>query len=263
VSGEPLAIEDKGGARWITLQRPPLNVLDLPTIRALREAVRPRARRRDLKVLVLRSAIPGTFSAGVDVRDHGKDRVSDMLEAFHAVFRLLDGVPQATVAAVDGRCLGGGLELAAFCDVLLATPRSVFGQPEIDVGCFPPVGAVLLPRIVGRAAIEMVLTGAPVSAEEAARMGLVSRVVDDLQGETAACVDRLTARSAGPSSGRSGSTGRTCWPPRTWRRACGPSWRSARRAGRTVSRCARSSTTRAWSSPWTTAGRASPTGTCW
>lgn len=195
MSAEPLAIEDKGGARWITLQRPPLNVLDLPTIRALREAVRPRARRRDLKVLVFRSAIPGTFSAGVDVRDHGKDRVSDMLEAFHAIFRLLDGMPQATVAAVDGRCLGGGCELAAFCDILLATPRSVFGQPEIDVGCFPPVGAALLPRIVGRAALEMVLTGAPVSADQAARIGLVSRVVDDLQGETAACVERLTAKS--------------------------------------------------------------------
>ena len=195
MSAEPLAIEDKDGARWITLQRPPLNVLDLPTIRALREAVRPRARRRDLKVLVFRSAIPGTFCAGVDVRDHGKDRVSDMLEAFHAVFRLLDGLPQATVAAVDGRCLGGGCELAAFCDVLLATPRSVFGQPEIDVGCFPPVGAVLLPRIVGRAALEMVLTGASVTADEAARIGLVSRVVDDLEVETAACVARLTAKS--------------------------------------------------------------------
>ena len=195
MSAEPLAVEDRDGARWITLQRPPLNVLDLPTIRALRHAVRPRARRRDLKVLVFRSALPGTFSAGVDVRDHGKDRVSDMLEGFHEVFRLLDGLPQATVASVDGRCLGGGCELAAFCDILLATPRSVFGQPEIDVGCFPPVGAVLLPRIVGRAAMEMVLTGASVTADEAARIGLVSRVVDDLEVETAACVARLTAKS--------------------------------------------------------------------
>jgi cyclohexa-1,5-dienecarbonyl-CoA hydratase len=195
VSAEPLAIEDREGARWITLQRPPLNVLDLPTIRALREAVRPRSRRRDLKVLVFRSAIPGTFSAGVDVRDHGKDRVVDMLDAFHAVFRLLDNLPQATVAAVDGRCLGGGCELAAFCDVLLATPRSVFGQPEIDVGCFPPVGAAFLPRIVGRAAFEMVLTGQPVGAEEAVRVGLVSRVVEDLEASTAACVARLTAKS--------------------------------------------------------------------
>jgi cyclohexa-1,5-dienecarbonyl-CoA hydratase len=195
VSAEPLAIEDRDGARWITLQRPPLNVLDLPTIRDLHQAIRPRSRRRDLKVLVFRSGIPGTFSAGVDVRDHGKDRVSDMLEAFHALFRLLDGMPQATVASVDGRCLGGGCELAAFCDILLATPGSVFAQPEIDVGCFPPVAAALLPRIAGRAALEMVLTGRPLTAPEAARAGLVTRVVDDLAGETEACVASLTGKS--------------------------------------------------------------------
>jgi cyclohexa-1,5-dienecarbonyl-CoA hydratase len=195
VSAEPLVVEDRDGARWITLRRPPLNVFDLPTIRALHDAIRPRARRRDLKVLVFRSGIRGVFSAGVDVRDHGRDRASDMLEAFHAVFRQLDDLPQATVAAVDGRCLGGGCELAAFCDILLATPGSVFGQPEIDLGCFPPVAAALLPRIVGRAAFEMVLTGQPLTAAEAARVGLVTRVVDDLAAETAACVARLAGKS--------------------------------------------------------------------
>jgi cyclohexa-1,5-dienecarbonyl-CoA hydratase len=118
-----------------------------------------------------------------------------MLEAFHALFRLLDGMPQATVASVDGRCLGGGCELAAFCDILLATPGSVFAQPEIDVGCFPPVAAALLPRIAGRAALEMVLTGRPLTAPEAARAGLVTRVVDDLAGETEACVARLAGKS--------------------------------------------------------------------
>jgi cyclohexa-1,5-dienecarbonyl-CoA hydratase len=195
VTSSPIGVEDRDGARWITLERPPLNVFDLPTMRALNNAIRPRARRRDLKVLVFRSGISGTFSAGVDVRDHGKDRAPDMLEAFHALFRMLDGLPQATVAAVDGRCLGGGCELAAFCDILLATPRSVFGQPEIDVGCFPPVASVLLPRIVGRAAFEMVLTGATLTAAEAARVGLVTRVVDNLPSETEACVARLTAKS--------------------------------------------------------------------
>jgi len=195
VNAEPLAIEDRDGARWITLQRPPLNVLDLPTIRELNQAIRPRSRRRDLKVLVLRSGIPGTFSAGVDVRDHGKDRASEMLEAFHALFRLIDTMPQATVASVDGRCLGGGCELAAFCDILLATPGSVFAQPEIDLGCFPPVASVHLPRIAGRAGLEMVLTGRPLTAPEAARAGLVTRVVDDLAGETEACVARLTGKS--------------------------------------------------------------------
>ena len=188
-------VQDTGGARWITLDLPPVNVLDLPAIEALRAALAPLADRRDLKAVVLRSAVAGTFSAGVDVRDHARARAGAMLEAFHGVFRLLDALPQATVAAVDGSCLGGGCELAAFCDVTLATPRSVFGQPEIDVGCFPPVAAVLLPRLAARAAAEIVLTGAPLGAAEAARVGLVSRVVDDLEAETRRVVDLLAGKS--------------------------------------------------------------------
>ncbi|HET6897369.1 MAG TPA: enoyl-CoA hydratase/isomerase family protein, partial [Vicinamibacteria bacterium] len=131
---DAVRFEDRDGARWITLDRPPVNVLDIVTIEALAAALAPLGDRSDLKAVVLRSAIPRTFSAGVDVRDHTRDRVRGMLAAFHGVFRRLDALPQATVAAVDGTCLGGGCELVAFCDVALATARSVFGQPEIDVG---------------------------------------------------------------------------------------------------------------------------------
>ena len=196
MSSASVRVEDSEGARWLTLDRPPVNVLDIPTIRELHEAVRPLAGRRDLKALVLRSAIPGTFSAGVDVRDHARERAAEMLEAFHTVFRLMHALPQATLAAVDGRCLGGGCELAVSCDIVLATPRSTFGQPEIDVGCFPPAAAALLPRIAGRRAREMILTGAPVAAAEAERIGLINRVVEDLEGETRAWVARLASKSA-------------------------------------------------------------------
>ena len=185
-------VEFRGPAALVTLDRPPLNVLDLATIRELRDALTELTARRDAKVLVLRSALSGTFSAGVDVAAHAPDEVGAMLEAFHGVFRILDAMPQLAIAAVDGRCLGGGCELAVFCDVVLATRRSVFAQPEIDVGCFPPVAAVTLPRLVGRAAFEMILTGAPVTATEAARIGLITRVVDDLDAE----VHRWTAALA-------------------------------------------------------------------
>lgn len=188
-------VEEGAGALWLSLDRPPLNILDLPTIRGITDVLMRLPARRDLKVLVLRSAVGGVFSAGVEVREHARDRVGLMLGAFHALFRLLDGLPLATVAAVDGHCLGGGCELASFCDVILATSRSSFGQPEIDVGCFPPVAASLLPRLVGRAAFEIVLSGAPIAASEAARIGLVTRVVDDLDGETEACVARLAGKS--------------------------------------------------------------------
>ena len=192
---DSLRFEDADGARWITLDRPPLNVLDIPTIEALSGMLAPLEGRRDLKAIVFRSALPGTFSAGVDVADHTKGRVARMLEAFHGVFRLLDTLPQATVAAVDGTCLGGACELAAFCDIVLATPRSVFGQPEIDVGCFPPLAAVLLPRVAPRAAAEMILTGAPLGAAEAARVGLTSRVVADVEAETRRVVRLLSGKS--------------------------------------------------------------------
>jgi cyclohexa-1,5-dienecarbonyl-CoA hydratase len=193
---DAVRFEDRDGARWITLERPPVNVLDISTIEALEAALASLAERRDLKAVVLRSAIPRTFSAGVDVRDHARDRVSAMLAAFHRVFRRLDALPQASVAAVDGTCLGGGCELAAFCDVTLATARSVFGQPEIDVGCFPPLASCWLPRIAPRAAAELILSGAPIGAAEAARVGLVSRVVDDLETETRRLVRLLAGKSA-------------------------------------------------------------------
>lgn len=191
----PFETEERGGALWISLHRPPLNVLDVATIGRIGETLRGLLSRRDLKALVLRSAIDGTFSAGVDVADHTRERAGEMLEAFDTLIRLLDELPQVTLAAVDGRCLGGGCELAATCDIVLATPRSSFAQPEIDVGCFPPVAAALLPRLVGRAAFEIVLAGAPVSAAEAARIGLITRVVDDLEHDTAAWVARLAEKS--------------------------------------------------------------------
>ncbi|HEY3120822.1 MAG TPA: enoyl-CoA hydratase/isomerase family protein [Vicinamibacteria bacterium] len=188
--------EERGGAAWISLSRPPLNVLDIATIRSLEAALRPLASRADLKSVVIRSALPGVFSAGVDVRDHARERISEMLSSFHAVLRVLHELPQVSVAAVDGACLGGGCELAACCDLVLATEASTFGQPEIDVGCFPPFACALLPRLVGRAAYELVLGGAAISAREAERIGLVTRVVTDLPAEAAAWTERLSRKSA-------------------------------------------------------------------
>ena len=95
----PVRVEFRGPAAFVTLARPPLNILDLPTIGALADALNELAIRRDAKVVVLRSAIAGTFSAGVDVAAHAPDEVGAMLEAFHAVFRILEDMPQLTIAA--------------------------------------------------------------------------------------------------------------------------------------------------------------------
>jgi cyclohexa-1,5-dienecarbonyl-CoA hydratase len=192
----PVTTEERSGALWITLGRIPLNVLDLFTMGEMSTALIQAGSRRDLRAVVFRSALEGTFSAGSDVRDHTRERAPAMLEAFHALVRQLDASPLCTVAAVDGRCLGGGCELALFCDVVLATPRSTFGQPEIDLACFPPVAAAWLTRLAPRAAYEMVLGGAPISAAEAAAAGLITRVVDDLDRALEEWLARLQGKSA-------------------------------------------------------------------
>jgi cyclohexa-1,5-dienecarbonyl-CoA hydratase len=202
---------ERAGVR-ITLEEPPLNVLTLPVLRALDAALAPLSGRRDLKAVVFRSALPGTFCAGTDVKDHTRDRAPAMLESFHAVLRRLDGLPQVAVAAVDGPCLGGGFELALACDVVLATPRASFGLPEIDVGCFPPAAAVMLPRLVGKAAAELVFSGRRLGPDEAARLGLVTRIVEDLAAETESFLDLLSRKSAVALAGarqalRGGSAG--------------------------------------------------------
>jgi len=130
------------------------------------------------------------FCAGADVADHTPKRVEKMLSAFHGVFRRLAVADCLKIAAVHGYCLGGGMELAAFCDFVLATESAQFGQPEIKLGCFPPVALVTLPQRIGmQAAAHLILTGHQISATEAHRLGLVTRVVPD--HELAAAVDAL------------------------------------------------------------------------
>ncbi len=100
-----------------------------------------------------------------------------MLDKFHGVFRLLNSLTAPSVALVDGMALGGGCELAAFCDMVIASDRATFGQPEIKVGVFPPVAAVLFPHLIGRnRTLELLLTGKTIDAAEAKAIGLINQV---------------------------------------------------------------------------------------
>src|SRR5581483_5622176 len=128
-----------------------------------------------------------TFSAGVSIEEHRPETVYQMLEAFHDIFRTLNLVARPVVALVSGAALGGGCELAAFADIVIATPAARFGQPEIKLGVFPPLASVVLPRVVGdKKAREMLLTGELLTAEQAHAVGLVSYVVADSELETKA-----------------------------------------------------------------------------
>jgi len=173
---------------WVTLDRAPLNILNIAMMEQLGSALEKALPKCDF--LVFQGAGVQAFSAGADVADHTPKRVGKMLETFHAIFRQLAVADCLKIAAVHGYCLGGGMELAAVCDFVLATESAQFGQPEIKLACFPPVAMVVLPRLIGmRAAAQLILTGHQISATEAHRLGLVTRVVPD--HELPAAIDGL------------------------------------------------------------------------
>src|SRR6266576_2463178 len=117
------------------------------------------------------------FSAGVSVEEHAPETIFQMLDSFHAIFRNLEQIGKPTVAVVNGPALGGGCELVVMCDFVIAGDQARFGQPEIKLGVFPPVAAILLPRIIGdRNAREMILLGEIIDANEELRIGLVNQV---------------------------------------------------------------------------------------
>jgi cyclohexa-1,5-dienecarbonyl-CoA hydratase len=169
----------------ITLARPPLNILTIEMMKEITDAVNRIATMRDVCAIVL-AASPGTraFSAGVSVEEHRSETVYQMLDTFHGIFRTLDMVSKPVVAIVSGVALGGGCELVAFADIVIAARSARFGQPEIKMGVFPPVAAAFLPKVVGeKKAREMMLTGELLTAEEALALGLVTYVVEDAEVE--------------------------------------------------------------------------------
>jgi cyclohexa-1,5-dienecarbonyl-CoA hydratase len=171
-------VDRVGRVARITIDRPPVNVLDTSTIETLSDRLSEIGADGDCALVELRGAGSRAFSAGVEVRDHAPARAPDMLSRFHALCRTVLALPQTTVAAVRGYCLGGGCELASCCDFVIAEHTASFGQPEINVGCFPPVAALLLPRLVGaRRAFEMILTGDSINGRRAAEIGLITRSV--------------------------------------------------------------------------------------
>lgn len=191
-------VEQRERVAFITIDRPPLNVLDVQTLRELDAFVTSIARAPSIDVVVFQGAGERAFSAGVDIRDHTKEKVPEMLEVVHGVIRKLLALPQVTIALIRGVCLGGGCELASSCDLLIAAEDSSFATPEIQVGCYPPVALARFSTLIGyHRAAEMILTGRRFSAHEARDMGLVNRVVANhqLQQELESLVNDLLDKS--------------------------------------------------------------------
>jgi cyclohexa-1,5-dienecarbonyl-CoA hydratase len=172
-----ITYEVANGLATLTINRPPYNVLDIPTMDEMNVALDRCLAATDVKMLMITGAGEKAFSAGVEVADHTPDKVDRMIEVFHGIFRRLQEMPVPTLAAVNGAALGGGMEVAIACDMIVAAAGAKFGQPEIKLAVFPPIAAVLLPRLVPPArAMELLLGGENIAAEEAKEIGLVNRV---------------------------------------------------------------------------------------
>jgi cyclohexa-1,5-dienecarbonyl-CoA hydratase len=200
-------VEKKERVVRITWDRPPLNVLDVALLRELDQALANCASEPGVDIVVLLGAGVRAFSAGVDIRDHTTEKVPEMLDVVHGVIRKLLALPQVTIAAVRGVCLGGGCEIASSCDLIVASEESSFATPEIFVGCYPPVALARFSSLIGyHRAAEMILTGRRFSAREAQAMGLINRtfgaaefddgvkaLLDELLGKSGAVL-RLTLK---------------------------------------------------------------------
>lgn len=197
--GKHIETSRQASALFLRFNRPPLNILDMDTMAEINEALNTAANQPEVRFIVLAGHGPKAFSAGVDAKDHTPDRVAEMLGRFHGIFRTLYHSDKISIARVHGHCLGGGCELATFCDFVLAADDARFGQPEIKLGCFPPVAAVTFPVLVGqRRALELLLTGKTITAQEAQALGLVNRVVPlaELDAAVEECIAQLSGLSA-------------------------------------------------------------------
>ena len=174
---EQVNYEVRDDVAYLELAAPPLNVLSGQMMEEITALLEKAAADDSLKALAV-TADGKAFSAGADVGEHRPEEAAAMIGAFSKMFRRFGELEIPVVMAVDGAALGAGFELVMMADVLLATERAKFGQPEIRLGFFAPVGVAWLPRLVGHArALEITCSGRAYDAEAAREWGLVSRVV--------------------------------------------------------------------------------------
>jgi cyclohexa-1,5-dienecarbonyl-CoA hydratase len=188
-----LTVDISSSAARIALCNGPLNIIDIPMMEQLAEALAGLEARSDVSCIVL-SGEGESFSAGVDIAAHTPDKVEEMLAKFHVVIRALVSTKKVTIAEVRGNCLGGGAEMAMVCDVVYTSDSAKWGFPEIKLGCFPPVACAALAALVGqKRAAELILTGRTINGLEAAEIGLANHAVpsDDLKAAIDRTVEEL------------------------------------------------------------------------
>ena len=184
----------------LTMNRPPYNVLTADMMTEMARAIQSLSEQPRVRVILLQAAPQCTaFSAGIAVEDFRPERAFQTIEAMQSVFDSFLEISKPVVVVVNGPAIGGGCELAALGDILVATPKARFSQPEVRLGVYPALASVILPHIIGhKRALEMIFTGEPLSAQDALRLGLVSRVVPEekLEEEVRTLLSKITDQSA-------------------------------------------------------------------
>jgi len=166
----------EGSIVRITLNSPPLNVLTIAMMEEMIQAFK--WAKGEAGAVVVVDAEGKAFSAGVDVADHTPDKVGSMIDVFDRLFASMDDVDKPIIGVVNGAALGGGYEVVLFCDMVIASEKAKLGQPEINVGVFPPVACYVLPRLLSwPKAMEYLLSGDVFDAATAEKLGLVNKVL--------------------------------------------------------------------------------------
>jgi len=167
----------------LTIDHPPVNALNQATLMELNEAVDEVIANPEIKAVVITGGGQMAFVAGADISEFPKiesvEQAKTVSQTVHAIYRKIECAPKPFIAAINGLALGGGLELAMACHMRIIGDRAKVGQPEINLGIIPGWGGTQrLPRLVGSAkAIELILTGDAITAQEAFRLNLVNKVV--------------------------------------------------------------------------------------
>jgi enoyl-CoA hydratase/carnithine racemase len=192
-----LRLDEASQSATLLLSRPPTNLLNIALMEEVNEALQSLRGSPWLEVLILRGA-GGTFSEGIDLKEHVQKRVRRLLQVYLRIFETMRMLDVITVAAVEGRAWGAGFELALGCNLIVAAETASFALPQVGQGLIPPVASAILPRIAPRRrAMEWILTGSEISARRLEHDGVVNRLfsVDVFDDPLASFVAEITGKS--------------------------------------------------------------------